>query len=501
LASSFRTDPKRAAFSVVAGLSGTVTTLFLGYALFKYHYQVGNVYTPTIDFIREFVPPKIDLWTAPGRTWLGHFGWIYIPLLVSFFSYFAVKYELPNTRRAKRTLEVLVVSVFGYHVLMQITRGHALETSYYWAMALPPLYVLLFVVQGHLLQRLTKWWINIVILVVVVLLIRLRIPASLQLGANRALVLSLGLIVLFVLLTTRHFKHFSAIALIGSLFWIQLGSPSYNVLTYGGDSNTPRYDLVYGSQSSVSNDVLRELIWFVNRMDNINDDWKSTFLSAGGWSSAIVGTYIPHPFSRWIVPQTLERPLAPQIQYELEFGGRKYLTLFGDENEVNALLPGVVRQLPHSQILLDETHDKNLGYRLVVLEGNTGDYGSVTIPAADLDNNIGVDNEDGSVLVEASSPNGFVTFGPYFTLATGKYRATLNYRVRESGIIGDFSAYSDQRDKSYTTAINSSSAGNHEAIVDFSVLHEDTTWQLRTRYFGAIEFKALNIRIERLRGE
>lgn len=482
---------------ILASLLAAVLTLSSGYALFRFHYGIGNVYRPTLDFIENYRPPAIDLWTAPTRSWIGHFGWLSIPLIVVLFSKSFVRPEDKDLHQSKTLLEYLVLIVFAYHVYMQISRGHALETSYYWAMALPPLFVLLFIFLGHLANRLKSPLVMLIIAISACLSIRFELFQIFHLGANYALAAS---IIVFVALIffVEHFKKrlLFPLVLIG-LFWLQIGSPPYNQLTFGGDSNTPRYDLVYGKQADISDQVLRETIWFTERMDSIDEDWKSTFLTAGGWSAAIVGTYIPQPFSRWIVPVSSDVPLSPNVRDELEFSRRKYLTIYGNPVEVRRLLALVQNQLPSSKIQLDETNINDLKYRLVVILGNSGNTARSNIPIARLDRNIGSDNGDGSVVVTSGTPQGFVSFGPYFSLGAGRYRATLNIDANEIGNVGVFEVFNDRTGAIDKVQIRTKSPGPSSFEVDFVVKRDDSTWQLRTQYKGRFDVRFIDISLER----
>lgn len=483
---------------ILSSLLAAVLTLSFGYALFRFHYGIGNVYRPTLDFIENYRPPAIDLWTTPTRSWVGHFGWIYIPIIVVLFSRNFVRPEDKDLRQSKTLMESLVLIVFAYHGYMQISRGHALETSYYWAMALPPFYILLYIFFGHVANRLYKPRTLAAIFVASCVVIWLELFGRIQLGANYALQVSIVIFVAGVFAVARFKQRLLFPLILIGLFWLQLGSPAYNQLTYGGDSNTPRYDLIYGEQANSSNRVLRETIWFTEQMDKIEEDWRSTFMSAGGWSAAIVGTYIPHPFSRWIVPADLNEPISPNVRDELEFGRRKYLTIYGDPNEVERLLPLVKNQLPSSEIQIDETNAKDLKYRLVVILGNSEDTGYASLPIARLDRNIGQEKDDGSVVVNRGTPQGFVSFGPYFSLGAGKYRATLNIDAKEIGNIGTFEVFNDRTGNTTKADIRTRTSGTSSFKVNFDVTRNDSTWQLRTQYTGTFDVRFISISLERV---
>lgn len=487
----------RMAGTILASLSAFMVTILVGYLIFRFHYRIGNVYEPTIRFIREFEPPAVDLWTAPGRQWLGHFGWLFIPIMVLLLSRSTFRFIDKESRDTVRALGSIVALTFAFHVYMQLSRGHALETGYYWAMALPPVFLFLFLMFCALIPEKKLLPIGILAGLLIIAVVG-EIPQRAQLGSGWNLIVGILVLTSLIHFFIRFAKVLSLGVLVLSLMWIQIGSPAYRVLTYGGDLNSPRYDLVYGQQSNISNDVLRELIWFNTEMDRIDDEWKSTFLSAGGWSAGIVGTYIPHPFSRWITAQSEQRPLSRQIVYELEFGGRKYLTVFGDVNEVAKLIPGVKRQLPRSRVLLDVTHSSALGYRLVVFRGNDVESASAEISLSDLDRTIGTISADGSVTIPANAANGYATFGPYFTLGPGRYRAQITYESSSEGNFGLFEMYNDVSSKTFGSRLVSDGSGTQKADVLFNVTESDGTWQVRTEYFGTIPVKITRIIIERM---
>lgn len=500
--SEYRSTNLLHAFGTIltTAISSTAVVLF-GYILFEYHYHIGNVYKPTLDFMRSYVRPDVDLWTAPGTDWIYRFGWVYIPPVLVIVTQALIRKREDQNYQLLQRIKTLTFLVFLYHVVIQIRSGHALETSFYWALALPPVYLLFAVLSAWAIDSAKSQLAVFGTCVCFIVIVKKEIPQHLQTTPGvGVLFLLLGIIGLSVLAKRLNPNFLVAVLSIG-LLWLQIGSPDYNTLTYGGDSNTPRYDLVYGSHSEVSNEILRETIWFTEQMDQLSDDWKSTFLSVGGWSAAIVGTYIPHPFSRWIVAPSISKPLTPQIQEELEFGRRKYLAIFGDPREVAELLPNIKLALPRSKALIDKEHDSSLRYRLVVLIGNSEEYAEATILPTQLERNIGLTSSDGSVLVPRNSPPGFATFGPYISLGSGHYVAELKYKTSDAGKIGRFDVFNDLRPSNFSTQIVSNGPGEHVAGVPFEVTDRDSTWQLRTEYLGKISFRISQIKLIRIRNQ
>ena len=464
--------------------ASALVVLVVGYFQFKNRYSIGNVYQPTLDFMREYKRPAQDGWTAPSKeVWLNHFSWLYLSPLLIFLILTQVKKSVDFKKRAVLYLGLVALMVFVVHIYVEIRRGNALETSYYWSMSLGPVLVILFFLSGELSRLKKARWSALSVLVVCILLFW-RVPQHVQLPAGKALFVALAALILIFGAIYKYASSVVPIALLAIVLWSQIGAPTYSQRSYGGDLNSPRYDLVYKSPQGESDLILHETLWFLDQMDHVRNDWQSTFLTAGGWSAAIVGTYIPHPFSRWIVPISEERVLAPNVRDELEFGHRKLLVIYGDPQQAEALFRKVRLELPRSNVLLDETNKDALGYRLLVLQGNASSAGEATIPLSRFDRQIGSTRKDGSVFVATGSSEGFVSFGPYFGLGNGAYTATLEYSSSSQESIGYFEVFNDVTKESFRTKITSTGIGLQRSTVSFEVLKLNSTWQLRTVYSG-----------------
>ena len=494
----FRQLPKLFGLVLLA-ITSFVAVCASGYLLFRFHYQIGNVYQPTFDFIKASTVPPIDLWTAPTNSWLWHFGWLYIPGILVLVSHYLVRPEELFAQKIKLWTEAIVVLVFAAHVYTEINRGHALETSFYWSMALPPVYILLFIVIGHFIESAKRIHTGFFSFVIFVFLVFFEVPQKLPLGAGVALVLSLAAFVGGIFFLNYSMRTLLAPALVACLLWIQMGSPAYSQPTYGGDFNTPRYDLVYGSETELSKKIWSETIWFTKQMDKVEDDWSSSFLGSGDWSFAIVGTYVAQVSGRLVVAPSETSLLPLNVRDELEFGYRKYLVLYGDQLKVAENLTRVRSELPRIDIVLDEVHNKGLEYRLVVLSSDSNEYGIVNIPMSRLYRNIGTTSIDGYVSVAAGSANGFASFGPYFGLGPGNYKATLHYKASELGTVGDFQVFNDLTLKWNSIEMVSLKPGKQSAAVNFEVTAKDATWQLRTIYTRRIEAQFMYITLEKIK--
>lgn len=481
-----------------AGAAGSML-LVTGYFLFYNYYSIGNVYQPTLEFIQTHERPQVDGWMAPTNDWMYFFGWIYLTPIVIIASLATVR---KNTQQ-KQAIYLVASSaalVFLTHVAFELRSGHTLETSFYWSMSLGPVLVLIFFLISYLAQLGNAKW-GLLTVLGITLMIFFRIPQRLPMPAESGLFLTLAFFVVAVTMTTRKLPALSGMVFFTAFLWTQLGSPVYSVQTYGGDLNSPRYDLVYNDAGNVSRDILDETIWFLKQMDLVENDWQSTFLPAGRWASSIFGTYIPHPFSRIVFSTSEGQVLAPNVRDELEFGYRSQLVIYGTPQEVEALVRRVRIELPQINEIIDVVNPEGLGYRLMVVSGNSGGEGNSTIPMARLDRQIGRPNSDGSVKVDEGTPNGFVSFGPYFGLGVGSYSATLLFDSEFKDSLGYFEVFDDQLQKFVRIELYSNGTGLQFSTVEFIVEPQSSTWQLRTVYTGSTEVTYHEIVLRKLDNE
>lgn len=465
--------------SMLVALLCAVVVVTVGYLQFKYRYNVPNIYKPTLDFMTSYQPPDQDGWTAPSRAWLTHFSWIYLtPVLAISLGLLSRGVDKP-VRRILMYVSLLTLSLFLAHVYVEFERGHALETSYYWSLSLGPVLLSIFMIVGRISQRWPGQHLVTAALITLMLMFW-RVPQQLQLPAGAGLFIVLLGLIFISALVIKFQPAFAVVCLLSMILWSQIGAPTYSVRTYGNDLNTPRYDLVYKDPQGQSELILDETLWFLGQMDQIENDWESTFLTAGGWSAAIVGTYIPHPFSRWMVPLSDTQVFSANVRDELEFGHRPILVLYGDPTTVGQYRNRTLRELPRARELLDVTHSRGLGYRLLVMTGNGVGTGQSLISMSRLDREIGRLAETGHVIVSRDSPSGFVSFGPYMGLGAGEYSATLTYDSRAIGKLGQLEVFEDGAGTAVKSEIVSSGKGLQTVDVDFVVKRGSGTWQFRT---------------------
>ncbi len=467
--------------AVITGIAALTTILF-GYLLFRFYYDIGNVYKPTLDFIRNFVPPEKDGWVAPTKEWLGYFGWIYLPPILCVLSLIGIKRNrqvgLPTG-----ALTLLVAAIYLIHVIREVQTGYMLEVSYYWSLLLAPVLILFVCLLVNLVSDLSWHW-PVSVIALTLLLLKRESLQSLRLPPGIALFVVLICFLGVTTILLRRQRKLSVLFLSFGFLWIQIGSPIYTNRTNSGDLNTPLYDRVYGQSAETSRSILNETLWFLKNMDSVPEDQESIFLTANGWTSSIVGTYISHPFSRWITSQSSSVVLSENVRDELNFNFRPHLVIYGDPKEVENLFNRVKLELPQSTKILDISNTSGLQYRLVVIDGNRKQTASSVFPMTRFDRNIGTSEDDGSVSVDSDSSQGFVSFGPYFGLGEGEYEAELSFDSPGTNLMGRFEAFNDVTGMTVVTRLENMKSGQKTVKVRFTSSGDGSTWQFRTVYEG-----------------
>jgi hypothetical protein len=104
----------------------------------------------------------------------------------------------------------------------------------------------------------------------------------------------------------------------------------------------------------------------------------------------------------------------------------------------------------------------------------------------------------GSIQVDAGSPPGFVSFGPYVGLGSGAYRATIHFESEVLGPVGYFESFNDVTGESERVDLDVVQQGLQSAFVTFTSPGFGTTWQFRTVYDGKFGARFHFIRIEKI---
>jgi hypothetical protein len=475
----FRKVLTQAVFVILSFL----TVILLGFILFKYWYGVENIYQPTLDFIKNYTSPDADGWRTPTRKWLLYFGWLYLPMMYSIVAISITKYGNSDTKKVLFRCVSLTSSIFLWHIYLETKSGHALETSFYWSMLLSPALLTFMVVTSVAFTDLRARY-SLLLVGIVVSLYILEIPQKLRLPNGYSLIVIVGVATIVLVIVSRHTASISVFSLVILSVWLQVGSPKYAVFTNGGDLNTPKYDLVYGKSASTSNDILRETIWFLKQMDKVPSDSFSTFLPAGGWSYAIVGTYVPHPFGRVVTPASSVKVFSPNTSDELLFGYKRSLVIYGDSLEAEIMLKRVKKEIPDIAIVRDVTHLGGLYYRLIAIAVDEIRDLTIAMPMSRFFRDTGEVQVDGSLEIKQGAAPGWASFGPYLGLGVGEYKAELIYSSPGSDVIGTFEVVNDATGDSELSQLLGNNGQLTTASLDFFVSSKDNTWQFRTRYEG-----------------
>jgi hypothetical protein len=480
---------------VLIGLAFTTTFLF-GYLMFRFYFDIGNVYEPTLEFIRNFVPPENDGWVSPNNEWLSHFAWVFIPPILCLISIVNFR-KKTNTGIPTALLTVLVASIFLVHVIREIQDGYMLEVPYYWSLLLAPVVVLFAVLLVNWANNMSWYW-PASAMVLIVFLIKAEIPQNVRLPSGLWLFAVLAVFSGVTATLVHREVKISVLILSLGLLWIQIGSPIYTITTYAGEINSPRYDLVYGDYSKSSKAVLDETIWFTKQMDSVENDELALFLTAGGLSSSIIGTYIAQPSGQWITSLSDSKVLIDNVRDELNFNFRPNLIIYGYPSEVQDLFNRVSLELPQSRKTVDVIDPSGLGYRLIAIDGNSKETAELVFPMTRFHRTIGTPGTNGSVLVDSRSSTGFVSFGPWFSLGQGTYEAELLYESSGSNLRGRFEVFDDVTGKIVSTRLHNDINGKRTSKVRFTSGGEGSIWQLRTVYEGGEETTFHTISLKKL---
>jgi hypothetical protein len=358
-------SPRKRLLNVTLLMTSMIATALFGYLYFKIFYNLQNIYSPTIEFLKNYSPSVDDPWRVDGRPWVLYFGWIYLPIL-----YLAV--ALNRAKTAKHVYKnylyrciFVAAAIHIFHWFLELRTGHALETSFYWSMSLPPLLLLMHLVLSKVFDAVDRKKF-VFVFALVLTLYRFQIPQDFPLPDGFALVLLLLLTVLVLLALNQKLFLLGTFLLISTV-WIQTGSPKYENLTPGGNLNSPRYDLVYGPNNIASQEVLEEIIWFTEQMDLVSDDTRSVFASTDEWSYVVTGTYLPHLFGRFLLIDP-DKPKFPQERIaEFQMGFSPLIVIYGESSDSLNVLKAINLALPQFSVIRDEVHQGGRGYRLIAL--------------------------------------------------------------------------------------------------------------------------------------
>jgi len=412
-----------------------LATAGLGLAYFRITSGIPNVYSPTLDFIRQNRDSP-DLLKSPRLTWLGSFTWIYAPLILVGAT-LAISSVRTFVRRHPASRAA--IALLGLQYLFQwadqfIRNGNGLEISYYWSIIVPALSVALAVFAGSVSW--TRLRAGTFIAVWALLLaearyLEIRLPAGWVFAVVACLVL-LGCGI--VDRATPTFGPTAAVSMaLVVVLLSQTVAPRYDPSAYHEFNMDPRYGSVFFNAGSPSDRDLDEAIWLADQLDRLPSDAGIGFVvPRTGWqlpgesSSEIVGIYGPHVTGKWL-------PTDPSGNFLLDGADRltQYafpaVAVYGPSEYVDEAV-SLVEGYVGVRSILDRSNPGGMNYRLVVLELINPAAVGATWPASTLRSQTGsIDGESRTATSGIDAP-GFVTFGPYIQLAANRYTSQVTYR-------------------------------------------------------------------------
>jgi hypothetical protein len=283
--------------------SGSLVVL-LGWAFFKYHFGLRNVYSPTIDFIKSNTSLQDPL-KSPRLWWMGYRLWIYIPLLaLGVWQY--MRRHLGYTFDSTEALVLRVCATqYTFQVWFQFARhGSTLEIPYYWGLMVPSLLLALAVLVGKLAMGARK---NVAvgcvaIVVFFILFTRKQIPELFSSWMDASF---------FIIAGAATYKHFGRRAnsipvalLVVVPFLLQAAGPTPEPQLAGEQRVNADYQTAYNSDLSDGVDGFNAATWFVERFQRLGStvERNAYFWIGGAHANQLAAMYSAHVDGRWLNP-------------------------------------------------------------------------------------------------------------------------------------------------------------------------------------------------------
>lgn len=345
--------------AVVAGATG-VATFVAGWAFFAVGFGVRNIYRPTWDFL-VVNPQTQETFRSPTLGWLGAFTWVWAPVVVLVGAALLQLRGAVRFGRIERALLLLCAAQFAIHAGGQLLAGQSgLEIPYYWSFITPAFGAAVAVVVARTLDRRSDA-VAVGALVVWLVVLAVGVPswarppswvvfAAVAAGALVVIAARPGVAVP-VLLAVVALAH--------------LGAPPYEPDPVFGIDYSPRYDLVFRNDDLTTPVQLDELVWFVERMDAVPDDARTSFVTESGEASDNTAAYGAH-VAGLLLPHD-RGVLRPEHAAEIRSGVRPTAVVYGSPAFVAEALDNVEAGVGPLRTLVDVAHDGGLGFRLVAV--------------------------------------------------------------------------------------------------------------------------------------
>ncbi len=471
---------KVAAAVLLAGMSVVVG----GMLMFRWRYDIDNVYQPSIDFVRSY--EGRDPWKSSRIDWLWYYAWLWVtPVMLVVAASLSFRRHVRFERFEKASLG-LCGAQYAYQWVDQFARdGNGLEISYYWSFAYPSFAIAFALVVGRLTAG-TRIRNLVLVLGVWITLLVVGVPDLLRLPNGLALGALLLIATVCVSFAADRSLWLAATGLIVLTGWMQIGAPSNQPRRQDALDSSPRYDELYRQAGDLSETIYEEAVWFEQQMDRVANDASTSFVPVGGWSTSITGLYAPHVVGRVMGIDPDENSLTPVAVSEVLTGKRPIVAVFGPPDKVEEMVDSFPDSLGVGREVLDVSHDSALGYRLVVFTMPDASTPPFTWIAADLPI-AGGEILGTTVRLAAPHAPGFVTYGPYQALQPGAYELTVEYSGSSSAttMAGAFEAVSLGNPPAASISLPGTDAEVRQVELQFSNEDAETPWEFRTSWSGS----------------
>jgi hypothetical protein len=487
------------------GAAGAITTAAAGYALFRWRYDVPNIYAPTINYVQSHTSDSgLNQWKSPNTRWLLRDTWLYAPpLLVTGALTLRFRTRIPWTA-SEKAAAALCMAQYAIQWYDQFARGgYGLEMSFYWSFQYPAFGVAVVVLVAKFTMRSSRT-VTFGVAVTWLILLAVGIPRGVRLPASvNIFVLVLATLVSASLIARRSTGVAIGFVLLGLLL-TQIAPPhelQVERTTSSIIDSSPRYDVLFRQTQSGGQPVLEEAIWFARMMDTVAGDERASFLPLGRFAGSIVAIYAPQVTGRLVEADASTGALNDQALADFRGGKRPILAVIGPDSDVARML-GVIHQGlsgSPSNVLLDVTHGSALRYRLTVLELPDATKLPFRYPASALNLARGERHNDEVAVGTPDSP-GIVTFGPYLSLDPGQYNARLTYRSTEDAQsqVGTFDVSTISAGIIRQESLIGTTSASGIMSIDFVVDQTTQLWEFRTSWLGIGTLNIVDIVISRV---
>jgi hypothetical protein len=362
--------------------------------------------------------------------------------------------------------------------------GNGLEISYYWSMMFPTLGIGLALLIGRLATTITPvqagalgaGWL---------VLLTVGVPDALRLPFGLGFAVTGLTVVALIGLGLGRFAVPSLALFLAFLAWTQIGAPAYDPLSYHFINVSPRYEKMFGPDGNDSETFHRETVWFAKELDKVPDDYKAAFLPIDDSASAIVGIYQPHVTGHLLGLNEETGSVNPRDRLVLRAASFRRLVIFGPPDLVAVTMGRLEPDLALDPPLLDVTHDRDLGYRLVVYGFPDTARLPLVVEASLLPHLVGR-TEGSDTVVDEGSGRGYAMYGPYMPLPLGKYNVSIEYTssLAPSASAAEFDIFSVRAESVAATALPGTEGESGMATLSFEVTNETDFWEFRAQTSG-----------------